>query len=451
MNATLTLERFAEELVSYRATNVGDAARTMARDCLADAVACAAVGITTSAYQRSGIAVRQVLGGGPPNATVWFAAEPRSLLQAAYLNSVAVSAHDLDDGNREATGHPGEAVIPAVIAEAEAAGADDVDLLDAIVVGYEAGLRIAAARTTSSVPTLATGRWAGFAAAAASCRLAGDDAATTAAALAHAGSLAPQLIAPDPQRVDGLKEATPWGVTAGLMAARLARAAVPAPTYLLESHPDYRPEALASVRFGTRPAILDTYFKRYACCRWIHPAIDALTALHTTERFALEEIERIDIATFRRGTTLSNSPHPRTLEEAHYSFPFCAALCLSYGPDSLLPIDPAVLGDPRVLALADKVHVYPDATLEAAFPARTPAVVRIHARDGVREMAMTTAQGDPSLPFLPGVLRQKHRKLLATLPTGAGLAAEDALYRSNTGVELTRLTDALRSTGQELT
>jgi hypothetical protein len=49
------------------------------------------------------------------------------------------------------------------------------------------------------------------------------------------------------------------------------------------------------------------------------------------------------------------------------------------------------------------------------------------------------------------VLREKHRKLLATLPTGAGPAAEDALYRSSTGVQLARLSEALRSTGQELT
>ncbi len=140
--------------------------------------------------------------------------------------------------------HPGGAVIPAVLAEIEAGELWDADILGAIAVGYEAGVRIARARSTRRLPTLATGRWAGFAAAAASCWLTGDSGEILAAALAHAGSLAPQLVAPDARRPDGLKEGTPWGVVAGLSAARLARAGITAPTYLLEVHPDFEPIAV---------------------------------------------------------------------------------------------------------------------------------------------------------------------------------------------------------------
>jgi hypothetical protein len=50
---------------------------------------------------------------------------------------------------------------------------------------------------------------------------------------------------------------------------------------------------------------------------------------------------------------------------------------------------------------------------DAAFPARTPATVRIRdVRGGVREMTVPTARGDPDLPFDTATLRSKHRRLL---------------------------------------
>ncbi|MCQ0021125.1 MmgE/PrpD family protein [Actinomadura madurae] len=139
MTGELALERFARELMSSRERRPGPSARRMAHRCLSDALACAAAGVLTPAYERARAAAGQLFGAGDATATVWFDAVPAPALQAAFLNSVAVSAHDLDDGHRAAAGHPGEAVIPVVIAEAESQGLPDVDVLHAIVAGYEAG------------------------------------------------------------------------------------------------------------------------------------------------------------------------------------------------------------------------------------------------------------------------------------------------------------------------
>jgi 2-methylcitrate dehydratase PrpD len=413
----LQLERFAAELVALR--DIPPDTRRVARDCLADALACAAAGQGRAVHDASTAALTGLFRS-TEDATVWFRPERANPLLAAYLNSVAVSADDLDDGNRAATGHPGAAVVPAVLVEAELAGAGD--LLGAIAVGYEAGVRFAAARRAADLPTLATGRWAGVAAAAASCWLAGDDAHTTAAALAHAASLSPQLVAPDPRRTDAIKEGTPWGVVVGLVAARLARAGVAAPTYLLERHPDFDQPGTVRVEDF---AIRETYFKRYACCRWIHPVIDALTAMHSARPIDPTAVDRVEVTTFARGLTLSNKPRPDTLEDAHYSFPFCVALALSHGPEAFLPLTEPSIRDSAVLLLADRVTLSADPALDRSFPRRTPAVVRVHAGGEVREMAVDTAQGDPILPFAPGVLQAKHRHLLRQAPGGA--LVEDAL------------------------
>src|ERR1700680_347132 len=56
------------------------------------------------------------------DACVWFDRARLSPMGAAFINSSAASVLDLDDGHRVASGHPGAAVIPAVIAVGESIG-----------------------------------------------------------------------------------------------------------------------------------------------------------------------------------------------------------------------------------------------------------------------------------------------------------------------------------------
>src|SRR5262249_41981199 len=124
----------------------------------------------------------------------WLTGEQASPTAASFHNCWMATRLDLDDGHRRARGHPGAAVIPAVLAEADrfdAAGraADDDAILRAIVVGYEVGLRIAGARGFYA----RTGFWAGFAAAAGAAALRGLPPARVAHALAIAGETGPHM------------------------------------------------------------------------------------------------------------------------------------------------------------------------------------------------------------------------------------------------------------------
>jgi len=438
----LTLDRFAAELRAF-AGGITNAERAMARACLADALACAAAGAAVTAHRRTRTAFAD-LDRGDSSATVWFAATRAGVLTAAYLNSVAVSAHDLDDGHRGAIGHPGGAVIPAVLAEAEhAATAQPVDVLDAVVFGYETALRIAGARDPARFERTATGRWASFAAAAVSWFVHRDPADILAHALAHAGSLAPQLTPPDDRAVDGVKEGTPWAVAAGLVAARLARAGIPGPTYLLERHTAFTPNGLARIVARHPGAILDTYFKQYGCCRWIHPVLDCVLTLQDRDPVRPEEIRSIEVLTFERSLRLSNRAAPDTLEEAHYSFPFCVGLAVADGANALLPIRSSALTSRAALAVARRVTLAVDAAHDAEFPARTPATVRIHTRRGTREMSAPTARGDPSLPLDAGTLQHKHRRLLRTRSPGR-VASIAALLDDRTPVDVATLIAAVK-------
>src|SRR5262249_31681134 len=100
-------------------------------------------------------ALRETYGDGP--CVLWLTGERAAPAAAGFHNALLSARLDLDDGHRLARGHPGAAVIPAVLAEADrraAAGRadDDAAILAAIVAGYEIGLRIAGARGLHAPP-----------------------------------------------------------------------------------------------------------------------------------------------------------------------------------------------------------------------------------------------------------------------------------------------------------
>jgi hypothetical protein len=65
-------------------------------------------------------------------------------------------------------------------------------------------------------------------------------------------------------------------------------------------------------------------------------------------------------------------------------------------------------------------------------PAKTPAVVRVTTTAGVRELAVDTARGDPSLPFTSAVLRAKRHRLLSVRSPTAADAVEELVVGSPT-------------------
>ena len=77
---------------------------------------------------------------------VWFSGLSSSVIGAAWANSAAASALNLEDGHHLARGHPGVAVIATAFAVAHETGATLEDIINAIVIGYEVGVTICTAR-----------------------------------------------------------------------------------------------------------------------------------------------------------------------------------------------------------------------------------------------------------------------------------------------------------------
>lgn len=434
---TAELGAFAADL---RPRDVPGPIRDHAARMVTDLLAAAAGGYPTALARTARRAAAELFGAGEVG--VWFGARRLSWLGAAYANSSAATALDIDDGHRGACGHAGAAVVPTALATAARTGASGAETLDAIVLGYDIALRIAAARRPERIEGYNSGPWAAYGAAVAAGRLLGLGAGQMAQALAIAGAEAPASLPTGASRRMGstVKEGIPWAVVAGLGAAVRAGAGGTGPDDLLDRAAVYDRAALVA-GLGRDWFIAQTYLKPYACCRYIHAALDAIAALRQPGR----PVGSLKVRVFPEGLDLMNAPAPDSLEAAQYSYPFCCALAALRGPQALQPMRPEALRDPEVLALAARVDFDKGAEFAGCFPRRTPARVTLDQGDGPRTRTVPHPLGDVANPMSDAQIQQKFLHLTADLVApgrqSAILDAIGALADGPAGRLLTALTD----------
>ena len=78
-------------------------------------------------------------------AFILFQSKKYSSRTAAFMNAIYGHGAELDDGNKQAAGHVGVHVIPAVFALADKLGSSNDDVLIALATGYEAYIRVSSA------------------------------------------------------------------------------------------------------------------------------------------------------------------------------------------------------------------------------------------------------------------------------------------------------------------
>ncbi len=382
-----------------------------AKQCIIDTI-----GAALAARQLPAcLAVQEMAGSqfAPGDAAIWFTGRRLCPAAAAMANSFAASALDLDDGHRLSMGHPGAAIIPAVFAAAEPLQSSAGDMLDAIVLGYETAIRIAAARDPENLDTMSSGRWCAYGCVAAAAHLEHTPASVTAQALAIAGVYSPGLSAAGYSAVMGnnTKEGIGWATMTGLLALEMAKAGFSGPLDILD-HPDYYDASRIRSDLGRSYKISSVYYKVYACCRWIHSAIEALDVILDRYPVRADEIVQVDVHTFDQALRLlTNDPVPLTIEGAQYSIPFCLAVTVVMGTQALLPLDAATFEDRRIEQLARKVVLHHDMEMSSAFPSHAPARVVVTTSQGQYEHCIVHPLGDSENPVSWDRLVEKFKHL----------------------------------------
>jgi 2-methylcitrate dehydratase PrpD len=399
------IEELAAFVTSHKKGGVSQEAKDMASLLISDLVAAASAGFNTPLATAARQAAVAAYGIG--QSQVWFSEHKLSITGAAMSNSAAASALDIDDGHRGAAGHPGAAVLPAVLAAAETLGSDNTSVFDAIILGYDVALRVATSRPTGTFPTYSSGLWGAYGVAAGVGYLLGLKQEQMAHAMAIAGAESPVSYPTGTSKYQGssVKEVIPPAVVVGITAAFRAKAGALGPLDLLDNKDRFTRSVLVG-GLGNEWWIQGCYIKPYACCRYMHAAVDAILELRQFDK----PVRSLKIETFPQGLKLGNSRTPPTLEAGQYSFYFSCALAAIYGQEALQPVDPTMLTDDKVLELASRIELTAHEDFSASFPKGTPCRVILDQGNGEEMRTVLYPLGDVANPMsAPQVLQKLNR------------------------------------------
>lgn len=371
----------------------------------------------------------RIAGARGGNATVYAPGFPRSdPRHAALLNGIAGRAIELCEGLRLASGQAAMQVLPAVLAVGEAEGSTGRAMLASLILGYEVAGRLADGFVPRPLAHQ-NGQVSLLAAAAAGARLRGFDGAGVGLAMRIAATL---LLTPS--YTGAVAGATALNVAggmsgfAGALAPELALAGFAAEADAVEQAlgqlvgAGFSPERLLD-GLGTEWQITRNYFRLYACCNPIHPALDCLAAALAELRPVPEEIAAIDIATYRFASVMRN-PDPPNYFASKYSLPHAAATMAVRGGAGFAELDDSALADPVVARLRPLVHVSEDPAMSALAPRLRPARVTVTLTDGRRAtQSRQSHRGDFDEPFAESELRDKFRLLAGTVLSPEAVAA----------------------------
>ncbi len=354
--------------------------------------------------------------GGPDTATALGCDFKTGIHNAAFLNGTAAEAIEGQDGLRFGGNHPGTAVIPTALAVAEDLGLGGKEVIEAVVTGYEAAGRVAAAihphHTLAGF--LPTGTCGTFGAAAAASRLMGHDGEDMLNSFGNAGYLLPLSMAE--HLMGGYTSKILQGgqaASAGLTAAGLAGAGITGAPYVLEGSALGGGFTQITTRgepalnriidgLGERFSLMDIYFKPYTACRHTHGAAQAALHLVENEDFAAQDIEAVSVHTYAIASTAVGKGvgADGTFVSAQFSLPYVVAACLTDGEMGPAQLRDDRIADPTILELSKKVEVKVDPELTSAYPGMTSSRVEIRLKSG-RTLAeqVDIPKGDPRDPM----------------------------------------------------
>lgn len=373
---------------------------------------------------------------------------------AALLNGIAGRSIELCEGLRLVSGQAAMQVLPGVLAVGEQLGSSGRDILAAFVLGYDVAGRLAGGFTPRPLAHQ-NGQVSLLAAAAAGARLHGLDPAGISRTMRIATTL---LLTPS--YTNAVAGATALNVAGGMSGF----AAALAPELALagfEAEEDAIEEALGSLvgsgftpdkitdELGARWEITRNYFRLYACCNPIHPALECLQEALAALRPRPEQIERIDIATYRFASVMRN-PEPPNYFASKYSLPHAAATMAVRGSAGFAELDDSALKDPTIAALRRRVHISEDPAMSAVAPRLRPARVTVTLADGRQStQARDSHRGDFQQPFAESEIREKFRELAGVVLTTEGAKrVEEAIDRCEDWAGIAELTALLRHYGR---
>jgi 2-methylcitrate dehydratase PrpD len=344
--------------------------------------------------------------GAAGRAAVWGGTRTLSTGYAALANGIAAHVLDFDDTHTDSIVHGSAIVAPVAMALGEERGASGADLIAAFVAGWRSrhawgSPRTAASTSAASTPPRSRASSAPPRQRPACCT---SMPATTAHALALAGSQASGINEYLSNSSSAKSLHTGWSAHAGMLAAILAQSGMTGPMSVFDGRdgvlrafglPDESDAARLDADLGSRWETTRISIKPYPCCHFARTRSSTAWARSWRRAWAAADIAALHCVVPEIEVALICEPFepklkPTTPYAAKFSLPWLLAARIADGRLDHASFEPASIAREELLALAARVTYRVAAPGETPFPRTFPGWVEATLRDGRKWSSAST-------------------------------------------------------------
>lgn len=340
------------------------------------------------------------------------------LKEAVFLNGLNGHALDFDDGTNSGIIHLGSPIFSLLLPLAQRYEKTVDEVLKAAIVGYEASYTMAVSIQPGhkAMGYHATGTCGTLGATIAASYLLGFSEEERFQAFACACVAASGML----KVLDDGSELKPYNVAKtallALTSLQLAKSGFIGHSDPLGGRGFFKMMTgkedveLKPVMLNGTYAIMKSYTKPYASCRYTHPSVEA--AIHLRDRVEGSDVEEIDIRTY----DLAVAGHDHTEIPGSYSakmsIPYATAAGLLYGKAGLQEFSEEAVSGSEILNLTKKIKVAADEELSKVFPEVQAAVVTIKTKNGEFTERVDFPKGEPENPLTDKEFRDRYNGLM---------------------------------------
>lgn len=411
----------SENLLNALQRTIDDSDRQRASLHLLDWLGCAIYGSITD----TGKVFANYLAIAPQGNVTCINGKHTDIASAAFYNGALGNIMEMDDVHRTSILHPGPIVIPAALAVAEQSNASIDELLNAIIKGYEATIRLGQSVGLSHYRYYHNTSTCGvLGAAVASAHLLKLDQQQTLSAMGNALSRTGGLWQMRHEDVHTKQWHNAEASRIGVMAAQMASIGLRGPKSIIDGEQGFLAATSTDANTdylsnkNTQWLIHDCSFKPWPACRHVHPAMDALQQILQAHKLNASDITSIKVSTYSDAIKFCDRVKPITDVQAKFSIQHALAAWICLGEPKLEHYQAQYycadngIND-ELLALRSKVKVVEDKSISGNYPQQFGALLAITLTSGQTLSATTTdTLGDPNKPMSSDAIGHKAKYLM---------------------------------------
>lgn len=366
------------------------------------------------------------------------------LKESVFINGLNGHALDFDDGTNSGIIHLGAPIFSLLIPLAQRYDKNVGELLRAAIIGYEASYTMAVSIQPKhkALGYHATGTCGVIGATLAAAYMLGFTEKECYQAFAAACVSATGML----KVLDDGSELKPYNVAKtsllSLSSLQLAKAGFRGHDDPLGGGRGFLKMMAGDENTLIRPCLLDgtyavmkSYTKPYASCRYTHPPVEAAIYLRNKYGVKTQDVQQIIVKTYNLAVFGHDHTEIKGAYSAKMSTPYSVAVAMAYGKAGLQEFAENVIDNAAIQALTRKVRVFADETMSKDFPEKQTATVTVNTTNGVFSEKVDFPKGEPENPLNEKEFYERYQALMTY--GGINMSVASSIYESVKNREIT--------------